>query len=262
MSRSKNILPINIIVPIYNEDESVVAWLQQVVSYLNAGDWLVVVDASDTPVIESLSTHAIFQQDQIFYLTSNKGRAVQMNTGADFLLSKMDNEKKAASILWFLHSDSGLSAAHLQYLSQLSCDVKWGRFDVQLSPYLNASPSVPILPFDISFSFSAASFIISKFINVRSRLTQVMTGDQGIFIRSDIFQTLQGYANIPLMEDVEISKRLRILAKADCNGPVLQTSARRWQKHGWVKTVLLMWQLRFMYWRGVSPETLVKKYYG
>lgn len=234
---------INIIVPIYNEDASVLTWLQQVASYLAEGDRLVVVDASNTPVIDDFSSHAIFQQDNVYYLKSDKGRAVQMNAGAEFLLSK-SLESSESSLLWFLHSDSGLSSMHLRYLAQLSRDTKWGRFDVQLSP--------SIFPFGI----------ISKFINVRSRLTQVMTGDQGIFIRSDVFQQLKGYEEIPLMEDVEISKRLRKLDKADCDGPLLQTSARRWQKHGWVKTVLLMWQLRLMYWLGASPEKLVKKYYG
>ena len=234
---------IKIIVPVYNEDESVLSWLQQVVSYLNADDQLVVVDASDVSIAKRFSSHAIFQHHQVFYLTSEKGRAVQMNAGAEFLLSKSVVNSES-SLLWFLHSDSGLSSAHFRYLSQLSSDVAWGRFDVQLSPNL--------FPFGI----------ISKFINLRSRLTQVMTGDQGIFIRSDTFQQLKGYAQIPLMEDVEISKRLRVLHKADCDGPVLQTSARRWQKHGWVKTVLLMWQLRLMYWLGISPEKLVKKYYG
>jgi rSAM/selenodomain-associated transferase 2 len=241
---------INIVVPIYNEDESVLDWLQQVVRYLSADDRLVVVDASDAPAIKTFSSHAIFQLDQVFYLTAKKGRAVQMNAGAECLLSRMDNEKGASSILWFLHSDSGLSSTHLQYLSQLNPEVMWGRFDVQLSSDLELRSQV--FPFGI----------ISNFINVRSRLTQVMTGDQGIFMRADVFQQLQGYAYIPLMEDVEISKRLRVLAKADCDGPMLYTSARRWQKHGWAKTVLLMWQLRLLYWWGISPERLVKKYYG
>ncbi|NRA23028.1 MAG: glycosyltransferase family 2 protein [Oleispira sp.] len=238
---------INIVVPIYNEDESVLAWLQQLVSYLSADDQLVVVDASDAPVREGFSSQAIFQQARVFYLRSDKGRAVQMNAGATFLLSKtaarfaIDAEP---NLLWFLHSDSGLSPIHLRYLSQLSADIKWGRFDVQLSPN--------VYPFGI----------ISKFINLRSRISQVMTGDQGIFIRADIFQQLHGYAQIPLMEDVEISKRLRKLAKADCDGPVLNTSARRWQQNGWLKTILLMWQLRLMYWFGVSTDKLVKKYYG
>jgi rSAM/selenodomain-associated transferase 2 len=241
---------INIVVPIYNEDESVLDWLQQVVRYLSADDRLVVVDASDAPAIKTFSSHAIFQLDQVFYLTAKKGRAVQMNAGAECLLSRMDNEKGASSILWFLHSDSGLSSTHLQYLSQLNPEVMWGRFDVQLTSDLELRSQV--FPFGI----------ISNFINVRSRLTQVMTGDQGIFMRAAVFQQLQGYAHIPLMEDVEISKRLRVLAKADCDGPMLYTSARRWQKHGWAKTVLLMWQLRLLYWWGISPERLVKKYYG
>jgi len=235
---------IKIIVPVYNEDESVLSWLHQVVSYLNADDQLVVVDASDVSVTERFSSHAIFQHDRVSYLRSDKGRAVQMNSGAEFLLSPMNDEKKVPSILWFLHSDSGLSKEHILYLRALKETVVWGRFDIQLSPSL--------FPFGI----------ISKLINLRSRFTQVMTGDQGIFIRCDIFQQLQGYATIPLMEDVEISTRLKKLAKADCDGPVLHTSARRWQQHGWAKTVLLMWQLRLMYWLGVSPEKLVKKYYG
>jgi rSAM/selenodomain-associated transferase 2 len=235
---------IKIVVPVYNEDESVLSWLHQVVSYLSADDQLVVVDASDVLIAERFSSHVIFQHDQVSYLRSDKGRAVQMNAGAEYLLSPTNTKKEEPSLLWFLHSDSGLSEEHILYLRALKEDVVWGRFDVQLSPSL--------IPFRI----------ISKLINLRSRLSQVMTGDQGIFIRSDIFQQLQGYAAIPLMEDVEISKRLRELAKADCDGPVLYTSARRWQQHGWAKTVLLMWQLRLMYWLGVSPEKLVKKYYG
>lgn len=237
---------LKIVVPIYNEDESVLLWLQQVVSYLKEGDQLVVVDASDvnnSKVANDVSEHVLFQQQGVFYLRSDKGRAVQMNTGAAFLLSNSEVDSEPC-LLWFLHSDSGLSSKHLAYLHELTANVVWGRFDVQLTPH--------------EFPFG----IISGFINVRSRLTQVMTGDQGLFIRSDVFQQLKGYAPIPLMEDVEISKRLKKLAKADCDGPVLQTSARRWQKHGWVKTVLLMWQLRLMYWLGASPAKLVKKYYG
>ena len=242
---------INIVVPIYNEDESVLSWLQQVVSYLSDGDRLVVVDASDTPVVEGFSNHALFQQERVFYLKSDKGRALQMNAGADFLLSLSASNavtntlmNTEPSLLWFLHSDSGLSSVHLRYLSRLSPDTKWGRFDVQL----------------MTSAFSLS--IIPKLMNLRSRLSQVMTGDKGIFIRSDVFQQLKGYAKIPLMEDIEISKRLRKLGKADCDGPVLKTSARRWQQNGCLRTVLLMWKLRLMYWLGVSPALLVKKYYG
>lgn len=234
---------LNIVIPIYNEDESVLPWLQQVVSYLITGDRLVVVDASDAPLDVDFSKHEIFQHQQVFYIRSDKGRAKQMNAGAEFLLSQAENNTKT-SMLWFLHCDSGLSAQHLEYIRSLMPSTLWGRFDVQLNPS--------------TFPFK----IIASLMNLRSRLSQVMTGDQGIFICSDLFYKIGGYAQIPLMEDVEISKRLRKIAKADCAGPRLTTSARRWQQQGIVKTVLLMWQLRLMYWLGVSPTSLVKKYYG
>lgn len=243
-------LNLDIIIPVYNEGEHLLPWLQEVTGYLEAADRLVVVDASDHNTVENLITEfsAEFSADssQVHFLRSPKGRALQMNAGAQCLanLSTSRLAQNNPSLLWFLHCDSGLSAQHLAYLRSLDAGIIWGRFDVQLAP--------SVFPFGM----------ISWFINVRSRLTQVMTGDQGLFIRSDIFRQLKGYAQIPLMEDVEISKRLRKISKADCGGPILQTSARRWQKHGWVKTVLLMWQLRLMYWLGVSPAKLVKKYYG
>lgn len=238
-----------IVVPVYNEGEQLLPWLQQVASYLHDGDRLVIVDASDannesdttnTTPTESLKCF-IANHKTLHYVAAEKGRAVQMNAGAQYLLTLDDYKPE---LFWFLHSDSGLSKQHLDYLRRFDVLPVWGRFDVQLSPR------------------SFPSIIISTFINLRSRLTQVMTGDQGIFIRADIFQQFGGYSLIPLMEDIDISKRLRKIAKADCRGPVLKTSARRWQKNGWIKTVLLMWQLRFMYWRGFSADDLVKKYYG
>jgi len=235
-------LRLGIVVPVYNEGDSLLPWLQEVASYLAEGDQLVVVDASEKLKNNELS-ELFFNHNQVHYLKANKGRALQMNAGAEFLLSNFSGNSEP-SLLWFLHSDSGLSGRHLEYLRGLKPSVIWGRFDVQLTPR--------IFPFGI----------ISSLINMRSRLTQVMTGDQGIFIRSTIFKQLSGYAPIPLMEDIEISKRLRKIAKAHCDGPLLITSARRWQQHGWVKTVVLMWQLRLMYWLGISPEELVKKYYG
>ena len=231
---------LSIVIPVYNEGEQLLPWLEQVLSYLSPDDSVVVVDASEEDDTERLLSALVLNHPQLHFLKSDKGRAVQMNAGAEYFLSL----EKTSSLLWFLHSDSGLSRDHLDYLHQLDESIQWGRFDVELTPKQFPFPT------------------ISSFINLRSRLTQVMTGDQGIFIRSDVFQFLNGFSTIPLMEDVEISKRLRKMSKADCSGPVLQTSARRWQKHGWVKTVLLMWQLRLLYWLGVSPSFLVRKYYG
>lgn len=255
---TKLVMNLRVVIPVYNEGVSLLPWLRSVVSYLLDDDCLVLVDASDEnhegnieEGMDSFLSDPIFQKSNVFYVRSDKGRAIQMNAGADFLVSN----KISDGFMWFLHSDSGLSGEHFSYLRTLKSSVLWGRFDVRLSAEQPVSSANSIL-------FSIMSYTVSTFINVRSRLTQVMTGDQGIFVRSDVFQALGGYDAIPLMEDVEISKRLRGLGKADCHGPVLLTSARRWQKHGWLKTVLLMWQLRFLYWRGVSPNALVKKYYG
>lgn len=253
MTSLRGIKPVslNIIVPVYNEGIDLLPWLQELVGYLNPADRLVIVDASDcsdySHIIKKSLTNLINKgaatREQLHCITSAKGRALQMNAGAHFLLSRSSSSHQD-SLLWFLHSDSGLSTAHLSYLRLLKVHTLWGRFNVSLTPN--------IFPFGI----------ISKFMNTRSYLTQVMTGDQGIFIRSDTFLQVEGYAEIPLMEDIEMSKRLRKLGRADCNGPALQTSARRWQQHGWLKTVVLMWQLRLMYWFGVSTDALVKKYYG
>ncbi|MFN3581648.1 MAG: TIGR04282 family arsenosugar biosynthesis glycosyltransferase, partial [Pseudomonas sp.] len=87
------------------------------------------------------------------------------------------------------------------------------------------------------------------------------TGDQAIFVRRDLFQQLGGYADIPLMEDIELSRRLRRISRPACLRPTLSTSSRKWQKHGVVRTILLMWWIRLQYWAGVSPERLVHQYY-
>ena len=97
-------------------------------------------------------------------------------------------------------------------------------------------------------------------MNWRSRLTGVATGDQAIFVRRQVFEKLQGFANIPLMEDVELSKRLLKQSRPACLKIKVLTSARRWFKHGVMRTVVLMWRLRWSYFVGVSPEKLAKKY--
>ncbi|MBL4834068.1 MAG: glycosyltransferase family 2 protein [Pseudomonas sp.] len=119
----------------------------------------------------------------------------------------------------------------------------WGRFDVQLSP---SSPTLRL---------------VAWMMNHRSRLTGICTGDQALFVRRDLFNQLGGYADIPLMEDIELSKRLKRLSPPACIHQPLTTSSRRWQSQGVLRTVALMWWLRLQYWAGVSPAKLVEKYY-
>ena len=99
-------------------------------------------------------------------------------------------------------------------------------------------------------------------MNRRSRLTSVATGDQMLIVRRDVFQELEGFAPIPLMEDVEICKRLRRLQKPRALRLRVRSSGRRWERNGVLRTVLTMWALRLAYWLGISPQRLWRHYYG
>ena len=104
--------------------------------------------------------------------------------------------------------------------------------------------------------------IIERFMSWRSRLTRVATGDQGLFVRRDLFESLGGFADIPLMEDIEISKRLRQQASPRIIDIPVVTSSRRWERRGVLRTVLLMWELRLRYWLGAAPADLALRYRG
>ena len=98
-------------------------------------------------------------------------------------------------------------------------------------------------------------------INWRSRLSGIATGDQAIFISQSLFKQIGGYPNQALMEDVELCKQLKVIAKPACLKSKVITSARRWQQHGTWRTIILMWHLRFDYWRGVSADNIKARYY-
>jgi len=133
--------------------------------------------------------------------------------------------------------------AHAGIHFDLGAQSLWGRFDVRLAP---SSPTLRL---------------VAWMMNRRSRLTGICTGDQAIFVRRDLFNRIGGYADIPLMEDIELSKRLKRISPPACIPQPLTTSSRRWQTRGVLRTIVLMWWLRLQYWAGVSPARLVKKYY-
>ncbi|MEO0443566.1 MAG: TIGR04283 family arsenosugar biosynthesis glycosyltransferase [Pseudomonadota bacterium] len=164
---------------------------------------------------------------------SSKGRARQMNTAA---------QSARGDLLLFLHCDTQLPPDFAACVTAFGAK-RWGFFRLRLSGK--------------RFWFR----LIASMINWRSRATAVATGDQCIFVAKDLFQQLGGYANIPLMEDVELCKRLRRLCPPLLVSAPVTTDSRRWEKHGIVNTVLLMWSLRLQYCLGVSPEKLVNKYY-
>ncbi len=171
---------------------------------------------------------------RITLLHAPRGRAVQMNRGA---------AAATADVLLFLHADTRLPPGAAEMIQgAVRQGHEWGRFDVRLDgrPY-------PLR-------------LIERAMNIRSALTGIATGDQAQFVRRDLFAMLRGFAPIPLMEDIELSRRLCRLARpARIRAPVA-SAARRWLRGGIARTVLRMWGLRFLYWSGIPAARLARLY--
>lgn len=218
----------SIIIPTLNEAESIhdfLMALQPLREYCE----IIIADAGSGD-----ETKIISQPLVDWFITAPRGRAIQMNAGA---------EQAAAAVLIFLHADTYLPEGGLALLQDgLDSGALWGRFDIQLTGQhvmLN---------------------VIAKMMNWRSRLTGIATGDQVIFITSQTFRQVKGFPVIALMEDIEISKRLGKLARPYCIGAQVKSSARRWESFGVWKTIALMWSIRLRYFLGQSPEYLARLY--
>jgi methionine synthase II (cobalamin-independent) len=115
--------------------------------------------------------------------------------------------------------------------------------------------------FDVRFDRpSMWGTIISRMMNWRSRLSGIATGDQALFVRRPIFEQMGGFVDMPLMEDIEFSRRLKRKGATAALTATVTTSFRRWEQHGPLRTILLMWTIRFLYWVGISPSHLVEWY--
>ena len=170
------------------------------------------------------------------WLHSEANRARQLQTGA---------QAARFSHLWFLHADtSSIGAAYDWLEHRICCELEagerrfWGRFDVRLG------------------SQRLALRLVAKLMNLRSRWSGICTGDQGLFITGSLLAEVGGWPDQPLMEDVELSSRLKAIMRPLAPRVALVTSARRWQTHGVFRTIRLMWRLRWQYFFGVSPEEL------
>jgi len=168
-------------------------------------------------------------------ITADRGRARQMNAGA---------AEAQSDILLFLHADT-----------QLPLD---GRTTIERAM---DNPQCVGGRFDVQFEHDRGwAWVISRMMNWRSRWSGLATGDQAIFVRREIFERMGGYADIPLMEDLEFTRRLKYLGSVAALHSKVTTSFRRWEQRGALQTILNMWTLRFFYWLGFSPRTLHQYY--
>jgi len=218
-----------IIVPVLNESAVLSQQLNKLDVLRAMGAQVLLVDGGSNDRTVQLARDAGFD-----VLESVRGRARQMNAGA---------RAATSDLLVFLHVDTDLPSGALQQIeNHLNSKTGWGRFDVRIagrSPWLR---------------------VISFCMNWRSRLTGISTGDQTFFMTRQIFDSVGGFPEQPLMEDIEMSKRLKRLGPPVCLADRVVTSGRRWEQNGVWKTILLMWRLRWAYWRGVPASELARLY--
>ena len=219
---------LSIVVPVLNEAAEIETTLQALAPLRTRGCEVIVVDggsADDTLALaKSLADRTI---------AAPRGRASQMNAGG--ATAKGD-------VLLFLHADTRLPEnADALVIDALSRSRRaWGRFDVRFT--------------------KGALPLIAWTMNVRSRLTGIATGDQAMFVTRKAFESVGGFPEIALMEDIALSARLKRISRSACVSARVTTSPRRWQKHGTIRTILLMWRLRLAYSFGAPPEALARAY--
>ncbi len=223
-------LSLSIVIPVLNESGIIGQCLDRLQSLRDQGVEVIVVDGGSGD-----DTVALAEPQADIVITSQCGRARQMNAGAALAKGKW---------LLFLHADSQLpdNLADIMMVWDISRS-KWGFFALRLD------------------GGGLALRIIEWFMNRRSYYTGIGTGDQCQFVEREVFNQIGGYPDIPLMEDIALSKRLKRISRPLFVIPKARTSSRRWRNDGILKTVLLMWRLRLAYFLGVTPEKLVQKYY-
>ncbi len=222
-------MKLSIIIPVYNEQDIILEKLKALRNICPDDIQLIVSDGGSSDETAALAKSCV---DTI--VSSTKGRSYQMNAGANVA---------TGDLLLFLHIDSVLPGNYLQCLADITrSNHTWGRFDVSFT--------------NTSFVFSLIAFMM----NFRSRITGVATGDQAIFMTRTVFNKVNGFPEIDLMEDIAICKKLRKTGSPLCIKEKVITSSRRWEENGIFKTIVLMWFLRLLYFLRIHPDKLGKIY--
>lgn len=220
---------LSIVMPTLNEATGVEAALRALQPLRERGVQVVLADGGSVDGTPALAAPWV---DEL--VLAPRGRAAQMNAGAA--------SARGAALL-FLHADTALPPmADVLLLQALAVGAVWGRFDVCIEG------RHPMLR------------VVAWAMNLRSRLSGIATGDQGIFVTREAFDRVGGFPLQPLMEDVELSIRLKALGAPACLRTPVRTSGRRWERDGVWATIVLMWRLRWRYWRGESAHRLAEAY--
>ncbi|HEX4943687.1 MAG TPA: TIGR04283 family arsenosugar biosynthesis glycosyltransferase [Usitatibacteraceae bacterium] len=221
---------LSIIVPALDEAAGIRECLAALQPMRERGTEVLVVDGGSADATARLAAP---QADRV--ITAPRGRAAQMNAGAAIA---------AGDTLLFLHADTRLpEGADGLVLAGLAASGRaWGRFDVAIE------------------GGSRLLAVVAAFMGARSRLTAIATGDQAIFVRREAFRRAGGFPSIALMEDIAFSRAMKRQGPPLCLRERAVTSARRWERHGTVRTILLMWWLRLAYFLGADPARLAQRY--
>jgi rSAM/selenodomain-associated transferase 2 len=221
---------ISIVIPVLDEEAEIADALAALAPLVGRGVEVVVADGGSrdrtVPLARTLCSRVI---------SAPRGRALQMNAGAAVARGE---------ILIFLHADTRLppDADRLVAAAIAQSGRVWGRFDIRISGRHVLFP------------------LIGTLMTLRSRLTGIATGDQAMFVTRQAYAAAGGFPYIPLMEDIVLSRRLKGLGAPICLRHPVLTSGRRWQKHGVLRTILLMWRLRLAFYLGADPEALAQRY--
>jgi len=218
---------LSIIIPTLNEAEGITNLLTSLSPLRQRGHEVIVADGGSHD-----GTAELARPLADVVIDAPRGRSAQMNAGA---------AQAKAKVLLFLHADTRLPAQADELVLNSTSHV-WGRFDVVIEG------THPLLP------------VIAWFMNRRSRWTGIATGDQAIFVRREVFESMGGFPDMPLMEDIALSKKLKAIGPPLCMKARVTTSGRRWERHGVISTVLKMWRLRLAFFLGADPARLAKAY--
>lgn len=220
----------SIVVPVLNEAPIIEAALARLQVFRERGASVIVADGGSADGTARLAAPLA---DVI--VTAPRGRGAQMNAGAGM---------RDADVYVFLHADTILPDNALGAIEMALARTgrRWGRFDVRIG------------------SARLSLKLVGAMMNLRSRLTGIATGDQAMFVTRGALAESGGIPDIALMEDIAFSKALKALGPPACLSDKVVTSARRWETHGVVRTVIQMWRLRLRFFLGADPDALAREY--